>query len=551
LRSRIDAEALATVALLSAVFFIGLATAGDYGITNDEFNADDYGRKALAWYTSGFRDRSMFESVEETLWFYGPWFHVAVAWVQRLGWLDPWNVRHSMTFAIGLAGLAALLPIGRIAVGRWAGFAAIVLCLVTGNLYGSLFATPIDIPFLFAMTWATLAVMAMAAKAVPSWPATIAAGAMTGLAIATRSSGIITQAYLLGTMLLCGLEAIVRSSAWRADLLRIGTRLLAAIAIAWTVAFALWPWLQIGNPFTQFQEAFSYFAHYPNSFENLLWGTPVVSTDLPWFYIPGELAARLPEPFLLLIAAGFLSALAGMLSFLRVVRSGVEPDWVAAFKSAALQLAQSRQALIVWVAVLLPAGFVILAHSTLYDGIRHVIFLVPMLAIIAGSGALYLAPLARTVPAALAAICGGFLGLQLWTLAVLHPLEYVAVNALTGGVRGAYGRFDLDYASLAATVALRRLEQRIDLETPGRFATSPPSITICIGFRAHAVAPMFGRPWRLEVDPQQADFLIATERWPCADEGTGVVLIDEVRRFDRVFARTYARRAAETAGLSP
>ena len=33
---------------------IGLATAADYALTVDEFNADDYGPKALAWYTSGF-----------------------------------------------------------------------------------------------------------------------------------------------------------------------------------------------------------------------------------------------------------------------------------------------------------------------------------------------------------------------------------------------------------------------------------------------------------------------------------------------------------------
>jgi hypothetical protein len=47
---------------------------------------------------------------------------------------------------------AALLPIGRLAVGRWAGLTAIVLCLLTGYFYGSLFFTPIDVPFVVAMT---------------------------------------------------------------------------------------------------------------------------------------------------------------------------------------------------------------------------------------------------------------------------------------------------------------------------------------------------------------------------------------------------------------
>src|SRR5258708_6024386 len=77
-----DAEMLATMGLLAAALIIGLATIGDYGITVDEFNADDYGPKSLAWYTSGFVDRSSFETVEDTLWYYGPWFQMLTAFVQ-------------------------------------------------------------------------------------------------------------------------------------------------------------------------------------------------------------------------------------------------------------------------------------------------------------------------------------------------------------------------------------------------------------------------------------------------------------------------------------
>src|SRR5258705_1538164 len=42
-------------------------------------SADEYGPKALAWYKSAFADRSQFETVEEYLWMYGPWFQVLVA----------------------------------------------------------------------------------------------------------------------------------------------------------------------------------------------------------------------------------------------------------------------------------------------------------------------------------------------------------------------------------------------------------------------------------------------------------------------------------------
>src|SRR5262249_21924544 len=193
-----------------AALVVGLSTAADYGVGIDEFNADDYGPKALAWYTSGFTDRSHFETVEFSLWYYGPWFHLLTAYVQSLDLGDRVTVRHMMTFLIGLGGIAALLPIGRIAGGRWVGLAAIVLWLATGYLYGSLFFPPIDVPFLATMTWATLAVMVMTRPALPAWGPTIVAGLATGLAIATRTGGIITHAYLLGAMILCGAEAFAR-----------------------------------------------------------------------------------------------------------------------------------------------------------------------------------------------------------------------------------------------------------------------------------------------------------------------------------------------------
>jgi hypothetical protein len=112
LRFSIDAEVIAAIALLTAALVVGLSTAADYGLTVDEFNTDDYGPKALAWYTSGFKDRSHFETVEFSLWYYGPWFHMLTAYLQSFDFADRVTVRHAATFVVGLAGVAALLPLG-------------------------------------------------------------------------------------------------------------------------------------------------------------------------------------------------------------------------------------------------------------------------------------------------------------------------------------------------------------------------------------------------------------------------------------------------------
>jgi hypothetical protein len=103
----------------------------------------------------------------------------------------------------------------------------------------------------------------------------------------------------------------------------------------------------------------------------------------------------------------------------------------------------------------------------------------------------------------------------------------------------------MDYWALAATVALRRLEDRLNLERPIGSAAELPSLLICIPWREAGVEPMYRRPWRLETDASKAHYLIATERMNCA-ENQPVVLIDEVKRFGRPFAWTYARQPQGT-----
>jgi hypothetical protein len=215
----------------------------------------------------------------------------------------------------------------------------------------------------------------------------------------------------------------------------------------------------------------------------------------------------------------------------------------AGVAAAAAILARERAILIVALAVALPLGFLIVQRATIYDGVRHVLFVIPMLAVIAGAGLRALLPLVRQAPIVSAAAGGAYAASTVVALVVLHPLEYVAMNAFAGGTRGAYDKFELDYWSVAATEALRRLERRIDYDSLGRAPEAPPSILVCIPWRESFIGTILRRPWTVETDPQKADFIIETQRWRCA-ENRAVVLIDEVKRFDRTFAWVYARQPA-------
>jgi len=535
------AETLLVLLVLSVALVIGLATAADYGLSTDEFNTDDYGPKALAWYASAFADRSHFETVEEYLWMYGPWFQMLVAAVQSLELANPITVRHAMTFLFGLAGLAAVVPMARLTVGYWGGLTALILCLLTGYLYGNLFFAPIDVPFLFAMSGSTLSIVLMVRQELPSWPLTLATGLATGLAIATRPGGVITHAYLVGGMSLCALEALLRHGrAGYGQLRQIALHTLLVILVAWLTAIALWPWLQIGHPLSQFLEAYRHFAMLDTSFEFQNWGQRTFTDKLPTWYIAGQLLARLPEGFLALLLIGMAVWIGAAGAWTRAALGSLRRSGIAGgLRPVAAELAGSRAVLVISVAAFGPIGGLILQGSTLYDGIRHVLFVIPMLAIVAARGLTSLLPFLRRLPIVPAALGGAHMVAIVVTLVILHPLEYIAMNSLAGGVAGAYGRFDLDYWSMAAPEALRRLEDRIDAE--GRFADDPPRVLVCLGWREQQAGVMFRRNWITETNLQKADYLIATERWPCA-KGTSAVLVDEVTRFGRPFAQIYANR---------
>jgi hypothetical protein len=538
---KVDTDLVAGTAILAMALVIGLATAGHYGMTIDEFNTDDYGPKALAWYTSGFTDRSHFETVEFSLWYYGPWFQMLTALVQSLGLADAVTVRHAMTFLIGIAGLATLLPIARFSVGRWAGPAALILCLITGYLYGGLFFTPIDVPFLAAMGWATLAIVLMARPVVPTWSATIWTGLATGLAIGTRTGGIITHAYLVGAMALCGLEALaLNGRAARSQLGAITIRAAAAIAIGWVVAVALWPWLQIGNPFDQFRIAYVHFANISQQFGFAHWGEEVQTDALPWSYIPAQWFARLPVGFLGLLALALVFAFHRTFRFLRTSLALAIDQGVLGLRRPVLLLARSRRILLVWTAAFVPVGFLMIQQATLYDGVRHTLFVIPMLALLAGWAFARLLRSLSRARIAIAMLAAVYVAAVVINLARLHPLEYVAMNAFAGGTSGACGRFELDYWGAAATEALRRLEHRLD--TNETSAPNPPSILICVPFREQMARPMLRRIWQLADDAKQADFVIETDRSRCAKENAELMLIDEVVRDRCPFSWTYVKR---------
>jgi len=268
----------------------------------------------------------------------------------------------------------------------------------------------------------------------------------------------------------------------------------------------------------------------------------MVSTNaLPWSYIPGQLLARLPEGFLALLAIGFVLSARLITRLIRVcITEFRDCGGLAGLKAPGLLMANARGTLVVLAAAIAPIAFVIVTHATHYDGIRHLLFIIPMLALLAAGALLELASHLRRYPMTAALVLMLALAQLLWSGSMmlrLHPLEYVAFNALAGGTQNAAGRFELDYLGAAATEAIRMLERRLDNDPSGRFTRDRPRVYICLFGREWMADTLFRRHWNL-VDLDEADFIIETARWPCIRHAKAVV-IDEVRRVGVTFARVW------------
>ena len=389
---------------------------GDYGVTWDEVPRQAYGEQIWQYY-EGQRSLAHFRADRSGAHLYGGLFEIVAIGLQRVLDLDPFRVRHGWTAVVGWLGIVACGALGTRLAGRGAGLLAMVLLALTPPYWGHAMNNPKDVPF---ATTATIALVAMAA--VPAahplltWPRTVGLGLSIGAALAIRPGGLLLLGYAAVVLLVQG---------WRArpwtlgQLAQVGVRFAIVVGLATTVPLPFWPWLQHA-PYVGLLEAAQGVSHFEWRGTMIFRGADVHSMHLPWTYIPVWLLVSMP---LVVLAGGAVSL--GVLFARRGRPVGV------------LGLAG---------AVVFPIAYVIARQSTLYDGLRHLLFVVPPLAVLAAVGwiALITVPRRPAAAAALAALAVGLAEPAAFSWRN-HPNQVVYFNPIAGGPRGAVGQFELDY----------------------------------------------------------------------------------------------------------
>jgi Dolichyl-phosphate-mannose-protein mannosyltransferase len=507
-------SALAITALAAA------ATFRDYGLSWDDFSHSQYGELLLAYYSSGFRDTRAFSFVN--LHMYGGGLDMAGALLAKILPFDLFETRRLMGAVAGLVGLFAVWRIARRVGGPLAGLIAVGLLAACPPYYGHMFMNPKDSPFAAMMAVTLLGIVRTIEEYPKPTPATwVLLGLGLGLAIGARIMGGFAVLYALAALALI-VTAEARSEGGRAAATRLSQfllRLLPCIVLAYATMALVWPW-SVQDPLNPIKTVL-YFSHFfEKPWRELFAGELIMVPDMPRSYLPILFGLQLPELLLALSIAGLTGALA------MVARPSVPVRRRAIYLSLML-------------AAILPLAVAIATRPAMYNGIRHFMFVIPPLAVLGGlaGGSLLerARQLGRPVLVAGCAFLLAGVALPLIEMVRLHPYQYVYFNRIAGGIRGAEGRYMLDYWGLSFKQASQELLARISERGERAESGRRWKIAVCGPHPPASIAlgPQFELTW----DSKGADFAMMLGVFYCAKFDAPVLA--EITREGVVFARVY------------
>jgi len=135
-------------------------------------------------------------------------------------------------------------------------------------------------------------------------------------------------------------------------------------------------------------------------------------------------------------------------------------------------------------AILFPPLYAIIKRSPLYDGLRHFLFLVPTLTVIAGVTTAtilrWVAARSRVASAGMATLVVAWSVRMLLVMIAIHPHQYLWFNQVIGGLPGAFLRYDTDYYGNTYKEGYASLREHLWETERERFLEAPYSVGACM-----------------------------------------------------------------------
>jgi Dolichyl-phosphate-mannose-protein mannosyltransferase len=528
-------DAMAAI-LFGALIVLVAFTFRDYAISNDEEVQQRYAELIVAYYRSGFVDQSVFHF--RNLYLYGGLFDLVALGLQDLLPLEPYALRHLLTALTGIGGIVAVWATARAIGGSRAALLAALAIALCGTWYGAMFNHTKDIPFAAAMMGGVYFLVRIGRELPrPRWHLVIPFGLLIGCALGIRVLGMLLVGYAAFFVFIQA--PIFRGKTWRETLVffaQSALRFLPAFILAYAIMIATWPWAALAplNPL----RAMTAFADFHYQIKTFLDGHVYYMADVPRWYIPTYMAIKLT--LLLLVGAALALALVMLPRSQARTENGM---W-------------RRETALIALATFFPLICDVIASGPAFSGMRHFLFTVPPIAVLAGlglNGLLARLQARRPLVAAFAlAIVLLDLGWNATTLYRLHPEEYLYFNPLVGGLAGASRRYDTDYWVNIMPEAVTDLEHFLDRTEGGAAKTGPRHrylVAVCgerLPFEKEADARL---EWTR--DSSRAEFFIAPTHMNC-DRALEGKVVASIERLGVVIGVVKDRRAVihrSVAGL--
>jgi hypothetical protein len=384
-----------------------------------------------------------------------------------------------------------------------------------------------DIPFAAAMTVATLFLIRIA-RSLPSPRAgdLAAFGLLAGASAGIRVLGLLLVIYA-GVAIALYLPRQRRGRARRRFAVDSLLRLLPPLLLAYVIMILAWPWAALA-PLNPIRGLLS-FSEFHYAIRTVVDGQVYEMAKVPRLYVPIYILIRVP------LLTLFGAALAMTVALLPRLAAG------------STQL-HRKDIVLVSLTVIIPVVCQVIFHGPAFTGMRHFLFVVPALAVLAGIGLdaamTSLAARGRLVASGGLAVVTACFVWDAVTLVRLHPYEYLFYNPLVGGLEGASRRYDLDYWFSSMPEALSMLETYLRRSEPVE-AGGPAqiySVAVCgerLPFEKTVKLPQLR--WDFKPEWEQSEFFIAPTHMNCDGDLNGEI-IGTVERLGVAIAYVKDRR---------
>ena len=419
---------------------MGVAVVDDYGVSWDE-----HAQRNLAVETVAYILGDGVALINDHNKFYGAAFELPLLLVERvLGLEDSRSVfisRHILThlfFIVG--GFFCCLLAYRLSNSRLIALFALLLFLLHPRLYAHSFFNTKDIPFLSMFMIALYLTHRAFSRD------TVRAFLLLGVAV-----GILVNLRIMGVMLLPAILVMravdLFDASGREEQKRIlitgGLFALTGALTFYTTLPYLW-----ANPIGRFAEMPAVLSQHPNYSFQLFQGELILSTELPWHYIPTWFAITTPPVALLLGLIGTAAL---------VYRAVTGPGDV-------LRNTPLRFGFLLIACFALPILAGILLESNTYDGWRHMYFLYAPFCLLAALGLHQVVSRCQRAPlrAGVYGLAGTGLGIVIIQMTQIHPYQQVYFNLLVDRKTPEYLRtqYDMEYWGTSPREGLEYLLER-------------------------------------------------------------------------------------------